>query len=102
MFVLVSRVRKFLPTNTITSGGHVFSYSPRLPILRLHSGQWLLPAAFVALTVAGQQGSSRSPPNSAHFRFWILDCAPIQNRQSKMVVVGQGGESPLSLTSVCG
>ena len=58
VIVLVSRVRKLLPTNTITSGDHAFSYLPRLPILRLGSGQWLVRAAFVAFTVAGQQGIS--------------------------------------------
>jgi len=53
------------------------TYSPRLPILRRSgSGQWLLRAAFVAPTVAGQQGNS-SPLNFAHpildFGLLILD-----------------------------
>ena len=93
VIVLVSRVRKLLPTNTITSGDHAFSYLPRLPTgLRFKSSrfkcsrlgtlellnvellnrvdrQWLVRAAFVAPTVAGQQGISLPPPNPAHFGF---------------------------------
>ncbi len=58
--------------------------------------QWLCHAAFVALTVAGQQGNSL-PPHlpTTNFGFWIADFglrvqSKIQNRKSK-IGGGPGG-----------
>jgi hypothetical protein len=41
-------------------------------------------AAFVALTVAGQQGISRSQPDHNHFRFSIADFGLGLNLKSKI------------------
>ena len=73
MFVLVSRARKVLLNEHDHEPRSRFTYSPRLPILRLGSGQWLIHAAFVAITVAGQQGIFHSSPFPTNFGFWIAD-----------------------------
>ena len=52
----VSRARKFLPMNTITSDDHDFTYSPRLPIRRSGRGQWLFVRLSWLLQLRGSRG----------------------------------------------
>jgi hypothetical protein len=63
-----------------------------------------LTAAFVAITVAGQQGNSPPSPFPVpilDFGLPILDSSKIQNLKSKIGRVREEGKSPLSLASGC-